>query len=213
MDQPSRGERFFFFYSLTLFLIVLIFFPLHALINSDYLPPVRPLLHVHAIALGSWYALIVVQTGLIGTGRAGLHMTLGKASLVLVAIMLPLGVWVSYENMVRTGAPQIFLVNSVNVAVFAIYYAMAMVWRKTGALHKRFMMLASLSLMLPALARVTYVLHLDPYAALPMWLVLLFALPAYDLIRERKIKTASMVGLILSVAYIGVLMSIGPPPE
>lgn len=213
MDQPSRGERFFFFYSLTLFLIVLIFFPLHALINSDYLPPVRPLLHVHAIALGSWYALIAVQAGLIGTGRAGLHMTLGKASLVLVAIMLPLGVWVSYENMVRTGAPQIFLVNSVNVAVFAIYYAMAMVWRKTGALHKRFMMLASLSLMLPALARVTYVLHLDPYAALPMWLVLLFALPAYDLIRERKIKTASVVGLILSVVYIGVLMSIGPPPE
>ncbi|WP_109259470.1 hypothetical protein [Hyphobacterium indicum] len=213
MSQPQRGERFFFFYSLVLFGIVAVFFPLHALVNADYLPPIRPLLHVHAVLTGSWFALIVVQTRLIGQGRVSLHKTLGAASLVLVAVMLPAGIWVSYENMLRTGAAQILYGNCVNAAFFMTYYLMALNWRKTPALHKRFMMLASLSIMFPALARVGYVFDLNPFAVLPMWLVLLFALPAYDLIRERKIKTATLTGLGLTLVYIGILLMIGPPPE
>lgn len=213
MSQPQRGERFFFHYSLVLFGIVAVFFPLHALVNADYLPPIRPLLHAHAVLTGSWFALIVVQTWLIGQGRVALHKTLGAASLLLVAVMLPAGIWVSYENMLRTGMPQIFYGNCINAAFFLVYYLMALNWRKTAALHKRFMMLASLSIMFPALARVGYVFALNPFAVLPMWLVLLFALPVYDIIRERKIKTATAVGLGLTLVYIGILLMIGPPPE
>lgn len=212
MSQAGRGERFFF-YSLTLFLIVVIFFPLHALVNGDRLPPIRPMLHAHAILLGSWFSLIVVQTWLIGQGRAALHMTLGAASVVLVLLMLPFGVWVSYENMLRTGSPKIFHGSIVNVSFFAIYYALALINRKAGALHKRFMMLASLSLMFPALARIGYVLDLNPFAVLPMWLVLLLALPAYDLVSERKVTMATAIGLGLTVVFIGVLVAIGPPDK
>ncbi|MCF8879862.1 hypothetical protein L5876_08560 [Hyphobacterium sp. SN044] len=213
MNQTARGERFFFFYSLVLFAIVVTGFPLHAIVNADHLPPMRPLLHVHALLMGFWFALIVLQTGLIGRGQYALHKTLGATSLVLVAAMLPSGIFVSYENMLRTGSPQILYVNTLNATFFALYYLMALNWRNTPALHKRFMMLASLSLMFPALARVGYVLDLNPFAVLPMWLVLLFALPAYDLIRERKIKRATAVGLILTVVYLGIAISIGPPPE
>lgn len=213
MSQTVRGERFFFFYSLVLFAIVVTGFPLHAIVNADHLPPIRPMLHVHALLMGGWFALIVVQTGLIRSGQYALHKTLGAASLVLVIAMLPSGIWVSYENMLRTGAPQILYVNTLNATFFALYYLMALKWRTTPALHKRFMMLASLSLMFPALARVGYVLDLNPFAVLPMWLALLFTLPAYDLIRERKIKRATAVGLILTIVYLGVAIFIGPPPE
>jgi len=213
LSQPQRGERIFFFYSLVLFGIVAVFFPLHALVNADYLPPMRPHLHAHAVLMGSWFALIVVQTGLIGQRQVALHKTLGAASLVLVAVMLPTGIWVSYDNMLRTGAAQIFYANCVNSAFFMVYYLMALNWRQTAALHKRFMMLASLSIMFPALGRVGYVFDLNPFAVLPMWLALLFALPAYDLIRERRIKAATAVGLGLTLVYIGILLMIGPPPE
>lgn len=213
MNQTQQGERFFFFYSLVLFGIVVVFFPLHGLVNSDHLPPMRALLHAHALLIGGWFALIVLQTGLIGRGRVALHKTLGAASLVLVAVMLPSGVWVSYENMLRTGEPQIFYGNCVNAAFFMVYYLMALNWRRTAALHKRFMMLASLSIMFPALARVGYVFDLNPFAVLPMWLALLLALPAYDLVRERKIKSATAVGLLLTLVYLGILIFIGPPPE
>ncbi|KPP82574.1 MAG: hypothetical protein HLUCCA04_00520 [Oceanicaulis sp. HLUCCA04] len=168
MNPSQRGERFFFVYSLVLFGIVAVFFPLHALVNADYLPPIRPVLHIHAVLTGSWFALIVLQTWLIGQGRTGLHKALGASSIVLVLAMLPTGVWVSYENFQRTGAAQIFYSNCVNVTFFALYYAMALNWRKTAALHKRFMMLASLSIMFPALARVGYVFDLNPFAVLPM---------------------------------------------
>ena len=213
MNQTVRGERFFFFYSLVLFAIVVTGFPLHAILNADHLPPMRPLLHAHALLMGGWFALIVIQTGLIGRGNTALHKTLGAFSPILVAAMLPVGIWVSYENMLRTGAPQIYYVNCINAAFFTLYYVMALNWRTTPDLHKRFMMLASLSLMFPALARIGYVLHLNPFAVLPMWLALLFTLPAYDLIRERKIKRATAVGLILTIVYLGIAISIGPPPE
>lgn len=213
MSQSQRGERFFFVYSLVLFGIVVVFFPLHALVNADYLPPMRPVLHVHAVLTGSWFALIVLQTWLIGQGRTGLHKALGAVSILLVLAMLPTGVWVSHENFQRTGEAQIFYSNCVNVTFFALYYAMALNWRKTAALHKRFMMLASLSIMFPALARVGYVFDLNPFAVLPMWLALLLALPVYDIVRERKIKTATAVGLGLTLVYIGILLVIGPPPE
>ena len=213
MNQTTRGERFFFFHSLVLFGIVAVFFPLHAIVNSDHLPPIRPMLHAHALLMGSWFALVVFQTGLIGRGNVALHKTLGAFSPILVAAMLPVGILVSYENMIRTGEPQIFYGNSVNAAFFTLYYLMALNWRKTADLHKRFMLLASLSLMFPALARLGYVFHLNPFAVLPMWLVLLFALPVYDFVRERKIKRATAVGLVLTLVYIGILLTIGPPPE
>lgn len=213
MNQTRRGERFFFLHSLVLFGIVAVFFPLHAIVNSDRLPPMRPLLHAHALLMGGWFALVVVQTGLIGRGNTALHRTLGAFSLILVAAMLPVGLLVSHENMVRTGAPNIFQVNSLNAAFFALYYLMALNWRRTPDLHKRFMLLASLSLMFPALARLGYVFHLNPFAVLPMWLALLLALPVYDLVRERKIKRATAIGLILTLVYLGIAIVIGPPPE
>lgn len=212
-DMSGPGERFFFFYSLALFLIVAVFFPLHALVNRDHLPPIRPLLHAHAILLGGWFALVVVQTWLIGRGRAALHMKLGTASIILVLLMIPLSVRVSYDNMLRTDAPQIFYGSITNVSFFAIYYTLALIFRKAVPLHKRFMMLASLSMMMPALARVGYVFELNPFAVLPMWLALLLALPAYDLLSERRIRTANLIGLGLSIVLMGILIVIGPPPK
>ncbi|WBQ11047.1 hypothetical protein L2D01_04500 [Hyphomonadaceae bacterium ML37] len=170
MGEPQRGERFFFYYSFVLFGIVAVFFPLHALLNADKLPPMRPLLHLHAILTGSWFALIVFQTWLIGQNRASAHKALGVASLLLVSVMLPSAIWVSYDNMMRTGAPQIFYGNCVNTAFFTLYYLMALNWRKKASLHKRFMLLASLSIMFPALARIGYVFDLNPFTVLPMWL-------------------------------------------
>jgi hypothetical protein len=213
MTATPHGERFFFAYSLTMFLIVVSAFPIHALINGGHLPPIRPILHLHALALGSWYALMVLQTGLIGRGRFGLHKGLGIASLLLVGLMLPTGIWVSYENMLRTGDNTILIANSANVSVFLIFYTLGLVWRARAALHKRFMLYAGLALMLPAFARVAYIFKLNDFMVLPMWLAFLLAIPVYDLITERKIKTATAIGVGINLLYIATLLMVGPPPE
>ena len=213
MGTPARGERFFFFYAVALFLIVITAFPIHALVNTDDLPPLRPALHIHAIMMGSWYALMVLQTSLIATGRAGLHRTLGAASLLLVLVMLPLGVWVSYGNMVRTGDDTIFVANSANATVFAIFYSLGLFWRARPALHKRFMIYAGLALMLPAFGRITYILNISDFAVLPFWLAFLLAVPVYDLVSERKIKTATAIAIGVNAVYIAALLAKGPPPH
>lgn len=211
--MAGRGERFFFFYTLALFAIVVSAFPLHALVNGDHLSPMRPHLHLHAVSMGLWFALMVVQTSLIARGRAGLHRTLGIASLALVPVMLGTGLFISWENMVRTGDSTIFIANGANAIVFLIFYGLALFNRAKAALHKRFMLFAGLALMLPAFARVTYIFQLNEYLVLPIWLVFLLAVPAYDLIRERKIKTASAIAIGVNILYIGALLAMGPPPE
>lgn len=213
MTTARRGERFFFFYALALFAIVVSAFPLHALVNGDHLPPMRPHLHVHAISMGLWYGLMVAQTALIARGRAGLHKALGLASLALVPVMLATGIFISWENMQRTGDDTIFIANSANATVFLIFYALALFNRAKAELHKRFMLFAGLALMLPAFARVAYIFHITAFAVLPMWLAFLLAVPVYDLISQRKIKLASAIGVGVNLLYIATLLAMGPPPE
>ena len=208
-----KGERFFFLYALALFAIVVIFFPAHALFDSEDLPPIRPVLHVHAVSMGLWYALLVLQTALIGAGRVGVHKGLGAASLLLVPVMLGTGLTVSYDNMVRTGENTILIANSANVTLFLVFYGSALALRSRAIVHKRFMMFAAVALMLPAFARVGYVLDLPELAVLPMWLAVLIAIPVYDLVRWRKVEWPSLVGIGVNIAYIATLLAIIPPPS
>lgn len=211
MTTPARGERFFFFYSLVLFAIVVVFFPLHALVNSDYLPPIRPLLHVHAVTMGLWFGLIVVQTGLIAKDREDLHRRLGVLSVLLVLVMLPTGIWVSYENFVRTGSPMILIANSGNSLIFLVFYAAALALRARPVFHKRFMMFGALALMIPALGRVGYVFDLPELAPLPMQFALILAIPVYDLVSRRRITLASGIGVVGFIAYTAALIAILSP--
>lgn len=212
-ERQTRGEPFFFWFSLLLFAIIVIGFPVHALVNPDKLPPMRPVLHLHAVSLGAWYALMVLQTSLIGRGAVTTHKTLGALSLALVAIMLPTGMFVSWENMQRDGPADIFNANLVAVVVFLIHYGAALATRGTGDLHKRFMVFAGIALMLPALARWTYIFGLSPFLVLPLWMGLVTLIVSFDLITARKIKRATAIGLGVFVVHLAILFTVSSPPE
>ncbi|RKR02958.1 hypothetical protein [Maricaulis maris] len=213
MTMTRRGERFFFFYALALFAIVATAFPLHALVNGDELPPLLPHMHVHAVSMGLWFALMMGQTSLIGRGNYGLHKTLGVSSLALVPVMLGTGLYISWENLVRTGDNTILIANIANAAVFLVFYSAALLNRAKAALHKRFMLFAGLALMFPAFSRVTYILHVDVYLVLPMWLAFLLAVPVYDLITQRRITAASAFAVAINGIYIvSLILATSPPP-
>ena len=212
-DTTRHGQRFFFFYALALFLIVVIFFPVHALVNEPDLPPIRPILHIHAVLMGGWFGLMVLQTGLIAQGRYGLHRTFGALSIILVILMLPTGLFVSYENMIRTGHSTILIANSGNAIMFLIFYLSALAFRKNAATHKRLMLFAGVALMLPAFARVGYSFQMDEFASLPMWLGFLIAIPVFDLVTEGKIKRVTAIALTGNLLYIAGLLATLPPPS
>ena len=130
--------------------------------------------------------------------------------LLLFAIGLKLKVKGLARAEVWAGAT---LQMSITVVVFSvIFYGLALANRGVPAMHKRLMAFAGLSLMLPAFARVMYVLGLDGIAALPVWLAFIFAIPIYDVLSARKIYAATWIGLALNSAWITILLTRLPTP-
>ena len=212
----SSGEPFFFWYLLALFLIVLIAFPAHAIINSNSLAPISALLHLHAISMGVWFALAACQAGLIRSAKVQLHRRLGAASILLVVPMLATGIIVSMQNAARTGDPRILVINGIAVAFFVILYALGLAMRKRGEWHKRFMAFAALALMGPAFGRVGYILNISEELIFACVLGFMFAVPIYDRLKHKAVQKPTWIALGVSAAQvvtIGVALSqIGGTP-
>jgi len=51
-------------------------------------PVEAPLVHVHAVLMGSWLLLFLAQSSLVATDRRQLHQRLGQVSFVLAPLML-----------------------------------------------------------------------------------------------------------------------------
>lgn len=210
-EEAAGHERFFFGYMLLLFLIVVIAFPLHALVNGDRLPPLRPVLHLHAITMGAWYALTVVQSGLIQRDNRVLHRKLGSLSPVIVIIMLATGIFVSTENAARTGHSGILLANSIASIFFVIFYGLALLLRQRSDWHKRFMAYGALTLMGPAFGRVSYIFDLSSAVVFPMILSLMLAIPIYDWRRYGRVTRPGLAGLgifLLMAMVIGAAINL-----
>lgn len=212
--ESTKPDLFFRNMMWTMLAVVVIFFPANALVNGfDALAPMRPILHLHALSFGAWFLFATVQASLIQTGNTALHMKLGQLSLLIVLIMLPSGIYVSMENAQRTGNNIILYGNITSVVAFVIFYCIALLRRGPGEWHKRMMLFASLSIMLPAFARVTYTLHIGPYWALPMWLGFLVAIVLHDKRHSGLVTKATYFALMVTVVQIAILLSFGPPPE
>src|SRR4051812_19027300 len=116
--------------------------------------------HVHAAAMTSWCALLVTQAFLIRTGKAGLHRTLGKLSYALAPFIVVAAFRLTQiriravpADAVLEAARDFYLPLSATV-LFAVSYALAMVFRRRAALHARFMVGTALSFIDPVLSRI-----------------------------------------------------------
>jgi hypothetical protein len=124
-------------------------------------PGLNPLRVAHGAAFSGWVVMFAIQTTLIAVGRRDLHRALGYFGVVLAALMVPLGLTLAIAS-AREGraplglAPLEFLIIPVfDMLVFAPLVAAAVYYRRQAAMHKRLMLIATLSLLGAALARVT----------------------------------------------------------
>lgn len=163
VPTARRTDRVFFS-AMSIVIVAIVFV---GFMRSFYLasyfgrPALSPLRVVHGTAFTSWVVLFAVQTTLIATGRRDLHRKLGYAGAVLAAIMVPLGLVLAVES-ARAGRappglpPLGFLIIPVfDMLVFAPLVAAAVYYRNQAAMHKRLMLIATVSLLGAAMARVT----------------------------------------------------------
>jgi len=127
--------------------------------------PLPLLLHVHGLMMFAWFALFFVQTCLIETHRVALHRKLGIFGVALAATMLVLSPYVAFHAAARdvrahneaAGFDLVILgYDCMIIALFAGFVASAIAMRKRGDIHKRLMLLATLSLLTPAIGRLPF---------------------------------------------------------
>ena len=122
-------------------------------------------LHVHGLLFSAWPLLFMAQARYAAAGRIDHHRALGVAGVVLAASMLVAGLLVAitaidhgiargFERQVRAAS----IVPVTIILFFATTVAVAIGSIRRPAVHKRLMLVASVSLLPPAVARMLFAL-------------------------------------------------------
>lgn len=163
---------------------------------------------IHGIINAAWFALFIVQVALVGSRRVRLHRQMGWFGTGVASAVVILGVWGSLTAAARpTGfidipiSPLQFLVVPMSLLfLFSIFVILAIVSRRDAQMHKRCMVLASLSLVEAAVGRWPLAFlrkaTLLPFLS-PLDLVVdLFLLPLiwWDLHSRRRLHRMTLLG-------------------
>jgi len=190
---------------------------LKAFFDSPALPSV--LVHVHGLVMTAWFALFLVQARLIAAANVNLHRRLGIASVVLVVLILVVGTMTAiYAAKAGRGPPgppplAFLAIPLMSMVTFGTLYAAALAWRRTRTdIHKRLMVLASLAILTPAIARVPF-----PNGGVGLFFaltyVILIACVAIDTIRNRRLHPAFGWGFAYVAGLQGLTFAIALSPR
>lgn len=132
--------------------------------NPAPTPPLTADVHLHGALATAWVVLLMAQTGLVAAGRTDIHRIAGVAGAALAAAILVSGLLVAIDSERRTHTaatagtmadPHVFLMFPfASVGLFALFAAIGVANRRRPDHHKRWMLLATISLLGPALARI-----------------------------------------------------------
>ena len=171
--------------------------------------PSEPIFYVHGAVFTAWCLLLVVQAALVSAGRTALHRRLGVAGTVLAAAMVVLGVHASLvaarrpSGFVGIDAPPLvfLLIPLADMVLFPAFVSLAVLKRRELQSHKRYMLLASTSLMTAAVGRWPGVITAPPLVGYLVTDLFLAALVAWDVKSRGRVHPVTLWGgfvLVLS---------------
>jgi FtsH-binding integral membrane protein len=165
------------------------------------LPPLSPLYQLHGALFTAWIVLLLAQTALVAGRRTDIHRTLGLAGTFLAAVVFILGVAVSVETLRRNsgppgGDPRKFLAIPLgDIIVFGVLVGAAVLQRQDSDTHKRLMLLATISLLTAAVARLLRQVGMGGAPNLFYGTdVFVVVLVIYDLVSRGRVHPATLWG-------------------
>jgi hypothetical protein len=197
----------------TLLIAATVFFGFSFTIYPDVLARLRPaVLYLHVISAAGWLLLLVAQVVLVRQRKVAQHRRVGVYGLWLGAIAsvssFATALVLRHESVIRHGPNDRFIERiaflSVPLAGFLIFtgaLALAALWRRRPAFHRRAIMLAAVVLMEPGLARVPVLGDLPHFPDGAPILVLLL-LCAHDYWSERRIHPVYLAGVPIAIAVL-----------
>lgn len=169
--------------------------------------PLPTYLRVHGFLFATWIALFIAQTSLVAARRTHVHRRLGWAMTALATVMVVVGttagIW-SMRRQVDAGfaeQAQAFLTTPLfSMVAFAAFVAAAITLRRDPQTHKRLMLLATISILDAAVARLPFeFLRTSNWNYLPTTDVFLLAAILYDVASRRTVHPAYIWGGLLLV--------------
>ena len=170
---------------------------------------------MHGALFTAWVLLFIVQTALISSRRVAVHRRLGVAGAVLAAAMVVAGASIAIVTAARGSAPPgmtavAFLVIPLfDLVLFAGFVSAALVMRRNKEAHKRLMLLAYVSIITAAIARLPGVLPLGPPAFFGLSLLFVIAGVVYATpSRAARVRRAYLWGGAIIVISIPLRLAI-----
>lgn len=158
--------------------------------------------HFHILSVFTWFAMLITQALLEMRGRIELHRKLGKLSYILAPLILIGFVLVTNYGQLQKKDPGLFGAAIFDGSSFALFYLLAMIYRKKTHYHARFMILTALPFINPALGRL-----ISPMVSVPVQLLLLLTLMTIDIIKKRPYRPY-VIGLVALLFLLGVIVYI-----
>jgi hypothetical protein len=187
-----------------------------ATVEAGKRPPFPLSMHIHALVTGAWLLLLLAQTTLVAAGRRQGHRSLGRLAAVLGPLLVVNGVVLAFViyrqnwnaalaipghggQQILAGQANTTLLRIKHLSCFAVLVTWAMKLRlRDLATHKRLMILAPLSIMAVAFARMAWMPTTMPVSPMSLQLfVPLLAAPmfAWDIYRTGKVQRAYFIWL------------------
>jgi hypothetical protein len=185
-------------------------------------PPLSTLLLVHGIVMTTWFVLFALQVGLVEARRPGLHRRLGVFGGVVAACVVYVGI-VAAIDAGRRGvgpafgvSPQMFMaIPLFDMPVFALLVGVALWQHRRPDIHRRLMLLATLGMLTPAIARIPLPLIQNggPPVFFALSLAIVLACIAADTFWSRRLHPACAWGggLIVAMLPLRVLVARSDP--
>ncbi len=171
--------------------------------------PFTPLVHVHGFLFTGWVLLFIVQTALVANHRVAVHRRLGILGALLAAAMIVVGTTTAISGAARGSAPagidplSFLAIPLFDILLFAGFTGAALWLRRNNKeAHKRLMLLAYISIIVAAVARLPGVVSLGPLAFFGLAFIFLMAAVIYDWVTRRKVHPVYLWGGALLVASV-----------
>ena len=162
-----KRDRYFYTCAGAVFLVLIVLGFRHYIFGgrlpngAPILPGMLTAIVVHSTAVFAWFLLFFVQALLIPTQNRKLHMKLGWAGVAIAAAIAVTGPYVALcETRLEPGPvfdwPDLsfLLVMLTEIALFTVFVTIGVLNRKRPRVHRPMMLLASLSLISGATARI-----------------------------------------------------------
>jgi hypothetical protein len=217
----TQGASFFFVSHVALLAVVLIGFSPSFFLRAFFdVPPIPAILYVHGAVMAIWFAFGPIQGWLMQQGHRRWHRRVGYAAAVYAAIFVAFGLIANAGMAARLESresPANILIwgNYFTLLVFAACVCLAIVFRKKPEAHKRLALLASVSVVGPALGRFptwpVFAGGMDAGRdfAIGGLMVILVSLIVYDIAVRRRPHPATWIGALAIFTSIAAAVALG----